>query len=128
MARLSAQTNQLLYVLSAMTAVLLPMSIVSDCSWHECRRDTAGRKPGGLPATAVALGVAALVLYFVQRLDQSPASGSGARPQIAHDRLLRIWPHGRAPARFRRARPHTIRASAAGPAARTDIPRPPPRR
>lgn len=71
MAKLTAQTNQLLYVLSAMTAVLLPMSIMSGLF---------GMNVGGIPLgengtgfwiiSLVALSVAALVYYFVRRLSR----------------------------------------------------------
>lgn len=71
MAKLTAQTNQLLYVLSAMTAVLLPMSIMSGLF---------GMNVGGIPLgengtgfwiiSIVALSVAGLVYYFVRRLSR----------------------------------------------------------
>ncbi len=71
MARLSAQTNQLLYVLSAMTAVLLPMSIVSGLFGMNVGGIPLGESRAGFwTISLVALGVAALVLYFVQRLSR----------------------------------------------------------
>ncbi|OWK20491.1 hypothetical protein AJ88_29365 [Mesorhizobium amorphae CCBAU 01583] len=69
MAKLTMQSNQLLYILSAMTAVLLPMTIISGLF---------GMNVGGLPlvdtpmgfwvVTAVSLFVAAAVYLFVRRL------------------------------------------------------------
>ncbi|CAN7439640.1 transporter [Mesorhizobium sp. LjNodule214] len=69
MAKLTMQSNQLLYILSVMTAVLLPMTIISGLF---------GMNVGGLPlvdtpmgfwvVTAVALFVAAAVYLFVRRL------------------------------------------------------------
>lgn len=71
MARLSAESNRLLYVLSVMTAVLLPMTIISGLF---------GMNVGGLPllesrggfwiVTAVAFVVAAIVYVFVSRIGQ----------------------------------------------------------
>jgi len=69
MAKLTTQSNQLLYVLSVMTAVLLPMTIISGLF---------GMNVGGLPlldspigfwvVTAVSLLVACAVYLFVRRL------------------------------------------------------------
>ncbi|MDQ6435139.1 CorA family divalent cation transporter [Mesorhizobium sp. LHD-90] len=69
MAKLSAQSNRLLYMLSVMTAVLLPMTIISGLF---------GMNVGGLPflefgsgfwvVTVLSLGVAAATLLFVRRL------------------------------------------------------------
>lgn len=69
MAKLSAQTNRLLYLLSVMTAVLLPMTIISGLF---------GMNVGGLPlmengagfwiVTLISLGVAGAILYVVRRL------------------------------------------------------------
>jgi zinc transporter len=69
MAKLSAQSNRLLYILSVMTAVLLPMTIISGLF---------GMNVGGLPfvgygagfwvVTVLSLGVAFGTLYFVRRL------------------------------------------------------------
>lgn len=69
MAKLTTQSNQLLYMLSVMTAVLLPMTIISGLF---------GMNVGGLPlvdtpmgfwvASAISLVVAAVVYLFVRRL------------------------------------------------------------
>ena len=69
MAKLTMQSNQLLYVLSVMTAVLLPMTIISGLF---------GMNVGGLPlvdtpmgfwvVTAVSLAIAAITYLFVRRL------------------------------------------------------------
>jgi zinc transporter len=69
MAKLTTQSNQLLYMLSVMTAVLLPMTIVSGLF---------GMNVGGLPlvdtpvgfwvASAISLAVAVVVYLFVRRL------------------------------------------------------------
>lgn len=69
MAKLTMQSNQLLYVLSVMTAVLLPMTIISGLF---------GMNVGGLPlvdtpmgfwvVTAVSLVIAAITYLFVRRL------------------------------------------------------------
>lgn len=69
MAKLSAQSNKLLYILSVMTAVLLPMTIISGLF---------GMNVGGLPFTqtsagfwlvsVISLAVAGTTLYFVKRL------------------------------------------------------------
>jgi len=69
MAKLTMQSNQLLYILSVMTAVLLPMTIISGLF---------GMNVGGLPlvntpmgfwvVTAVSLVVAGAVYLFVRRL------------------------------------------------------------
>ncbi|MDX8541317.1 transporter [Mesorhizobium abyssinicae] len=69
MAKLTMQSNQLLYILSVMTAVLLPMTIISGLF---------GMNVGGLPlldspmgfwvVTAVSLLVAGAVYMFVRRL------------------------------------------------------------
>lgn len=69
MAKLTAQSNKLLYFLSLMTAVLLPMTIISGLF---------GMNVGGLPfisdtagfwiVTVLSLGVAGTTLYFVKRL------------------------------------------------------------
>ncbi|AZO48218.1 MAG: magnesium transporter CorA [Mesorhizobium sp.] len=69
MAKLTMQSNQLLYILSVMTAVLLPMTIISGLF---------GMNVGGLPlldspigfwvVTAVSLLVACAVYLFVRRL------------------------------------------------------------
>lgn len=69
MAKLTAQSNRLLYMLSVMTAVLLPMSIISGLF---------GMNVGGLPLTGqpagfwlvsvLSLAVAGVTLYFVRRL------------------------------------------------------------
>ncbi|MBS3650645.1 magnesium transporter CorA [Pseudaminobacter sp. 19-2017] len=69
MARLTAQSNRLLYLLSVLTAVLLPMSIISGLF---------GMNVGGLPfmgdnagfwtVTLLSVLVAATTLYFVRRL------------------------------------------------------------
>ncbi|TIW65819.1 MAG: magnesium transporter CorA, partial [Mesorhizobium sp.] len=68
-AKLTMQSNQLLYILSVMTAVLLPMTIISGLF---------GMNVGGLPlldspigfwvVTAVSLLVACAVYLFVRRL------------------------------------------------------------
>jgi zinc transporter len=70
MARLTARSNRLLYLLSVLTAVLLPMSIISGLF---------GMNVGGLPfmgdnagfwmVTLLSVLVAATTLYFVRRLD-----------------------------------------------------------
>ncbi len=69
MAKLTTQSNQLLYVLSVMTAVLLPMTIISGLF---------GMNVGGLPlvdtpmgfwlVSAVSLLIAGVVYMFVRRL------------------------------------------------------------
>lgn len=69
MAKLSAQSNRLLYILSVMTAVLLPMTIISSL---------LGMNVGGLPfssnvdgfwiVTVVALVIAGATLYFVRKI------------------------------------------------------------
>lgn len=69
MAKLTAQSNRLLYILSVMTAVLLPMTIISGLF---------GMNVGGLPllengtgfwvVTALSIVVAVTTLYFVRRL------------------------------------------------------------
>jgi zinc transporter len=69
MAKLGAQSNRLLYILSVMTAVLLPMTIISGLF---------GMNVGGLPFTQtgagfwvvsiISLAVAGTTLYFVKRL------------------------------------------------------------
>jgi len=69
MAKLTAQSNRLLYVLSVMTAVLLPMTIISGLF---------GMNVGGLPlignhtgfwiVTLMSIGVAATTLYVVRRI------------------------------------------------------------
>jgi zinc transporter len=69
MAKLTAQTNRLLYLLSVMTAVLLPMTIISGLF---------GMNVGGLPflnetagfwiVTLLSLIVAGTTLYLVRRL------------------------------------------------------------
>ncbi|WP_214475955.1 transporter [Mesorhizobium sp. dw_380] len=69
MAKLTMQSNQLLYILSVMTAVLLPMTIISGLF---------GMNVGGLPlvdtpmgfwvVTAVSLALAAATYLFVRRL------------------------------------------------------------
>jgi len=69
MAKLTMQSNQLLYVLSVMTAVLLPMTIISGLF---------GMNVGGLPlvntpmgfwvVTAVSVVIAAATYLFVRRL------------------------------------------------------------
>ncbi|PZV33239.1 transporter [Mesorhizobium kowhaii] len=69
MAKLTMQSNQLLYILSVMTAVLLPMTIISGLF---------GMNVGGLPlvntpvgfwvVTAVSLVIAAATYLFVRRL------------------------------------------------------------
>jgi zinc transporter len=69
MAKLTAQSNRLLYVLSVMTAVLLPMTIISGLF---------GMNVGGLPfvgdnagfwiVMVLSLVVAGSTLYFVRRL------------------------------------------------------------
>jgi zinc transporter len=71
MAKLTMQSNQLLYVLSVMTAVLLPMTIISGLF---------GMNVGGLPlvdtpmgfwvVTAVSLLIAGVTYLFVRRLGQ----------------------------------------------------------
>lgn len=69
MAKLTAQSNRLLYILSVMTAVLLPMTIISGLF---------GMNVGGLPLlengtgfwiiTLLSVAVAVTTLYFVRRL------------------------------------------------------------
>lgn len=69
MAKLTAQSNRLLYFLSLMTAVLLPMTIISGLF---------GMNVGGLPfldngagfwiVTALSIAVAATTFYFVRKL------------------------------------------------------------
>ena len=69
MAKLTMQSNQLLYVLSVMTAVLLPMTIISGLF---------GMNVGGLPlvntpmgfwvVSAVSIVIAAATYLFVRRL------------------------------------------------------------
>jgi len=69
MAKLGAQSNQLLYALSVMTSVLLPMTIISGLF---------GMNVGGLPffqhpygfviVTILSITVAVLVLWFLRRL------------------------------------------------------------
>lgn len=69
MAKLTTQSNELLYVLSVMTAVLLPMTIISGLF---------GMNVGGLPlvntsmgfwvVSAVSLGIAGITYLFVRRL------------------------------------------------------------
>jgi zinc transporter len=69
MAKLSAQSNRLLYVLSMMTAVLLPMTIISGLF---------GMNVGGLPffedphgfifVSVLSIGAAASVLYALSRI------------------------------------------------------------
>lgn len=71
MAKLTMQSNQLLYILSVMTAVLLPMTIISGLF---------GMNVGGLPlvdtpmgfwvVTAVSLLIAGVTYLFVRRLGQ----------------------------------------------------------
>ncbi|RVC26743.1 CorA family divalent cation transporter, partial [Mesorhizobium sp. M7A.F.Ca.CA.004.04.2.1] len=71
MAKLTTQSNRLLYVLSVMTAVLLPMTIISGLF---------GMNVGGLPlvdtpmgfwvVTAVAMVIAGATYLFVRRLGQ----------------------------------------------------------
>jgi zinc transporter len=72
MAKLTMQSNQLLYVLSVMTAVLLPMTIISGLF---------GMNVGGLPlvgtpigfwvVTALSVVVAAAIYLFVRRLGRA---------------------------------------------------------
>ena len=69
MAKLTMQSNQLLYILSVMTAVLLPMTIISGLF---------GMNVGGLPlvdtpmgfwvVTAVSVIIAGVVYMIVRRL------------------------------------------------------------
>ena len=69
MAKLTEQSNQLLYILSVMTAVLLPMTIISGLF---------GMNVGGLPlvdtplgfwtVTAISMAVAGIVFLIVRRL------------------------------------------------------------
>ncbi|WP_245435189.1 CorA family divalent cation transporter [Mesorhizobium sp. WSM3879] len=69
MAKLTERSNQLLYILSVMTAVLLPMTIISGLF---------GMNVGGLPlvdtalgfwvVTAIAVVVAGIVYMVVRRL------------------------------------------------------------
>ncbi|WP_245322288.1 MULTISPECIES: CorA family divalent cation transporter [unclassified Mesorhizobium] len=69
MAKLTERLNQLLYILSVMTAVLLPMTIISGLF---------GMNVGGLPlvdtalgfwvVTAIAVVVAGIVYMVVRRL------------------------------------------------------------
>jgi zinc transporter len=73
MAKLTAQSNRLLYILSVMTAVLLPMTIISGLF---------GMNVGGLPfldnwagfwiVTSIAGVIAAAVFFFVSRLGDRP--------------------------------------------------------
>ncbi|MBN9071399.1 MAG: magnesium transporter CorA [Rhizobiales bacterium] len=72
MAKLTAQSNQLLYVLSVMTAVLLPMTIISSLF---------GMNVGGVPllenptgfwiVAAASFASAALVYYVVRRMGRN---------------------------------------------------------
>lgn len=72
MAKLTSQTNQLLYILSAMTAVLMPMSIMSGLFGMNVGGIPLGESPGGFwIISMIALCVAGLVLYFVKRLGRS---------------------------------------------------------
>ena len=69
MAKLTEQSNQLLYILSVMTAVLLPMTIISGLF---------GMNVGGLPlvdtpmgfwvVTAISAAIAGIVFLIVRRL------------------------------------------------------------
>jgi zinc transporter len=69
MAKLTEQSNQLLYILSVMTAVLLPMTIISGLF---------GMNVGGLPlvdtphgfwvVTAISVVIAGIVYKIVRRL------------------------------------------------------------
>lgn len=69
MAKLTAQSNQLLYVLSTMTAVLLPMTIVSGLFGMNVGGIPLGESPAGFwVVSAAALGMAALVYLVVRRL------------------------------------------------------------
>jgi zinc transporter len=69
MAKLTAQSNQLLYVLSAMTAVLLPMTIVSGLLGMNVGGIPLAESPGGFwIVTLAALAIAGFVYYVVRRL------------------------------------------------------------
>ena len=74
MAKLSEQSNQLLYFLSMMTAVLLPMTIISGLF---------GMNVGGIPlaenpaasglVSIIAAAIAAAVLYVLRRIGRGGA-------------------------------------------------------
>ena len=69
MAKLSAQSNRLLYILSVMTSVLLPMTIISGLfGMNVDGLPFVGYHAGFWMVTVLSLCVAAGTLYFVRRL------------------------------------------------------------
>jgi zinc transporter len=69
MAKLSAESNRLLYVLSVLTAMLLPTTIVSGLFGMNVGGVPFSQDPSGFWAiSALAVGLAAAVLLFVRRL------------------------------------------------------------
>lgn len=69
MALLTAQSNRLLYVLSVMTAVLLPMTIISGLFGMNVGGIPFGENPAGFwIVSGLSVAVAATTLYFVKRL------------------------------------------------------------
>jgi zinc transporter len=73
MAKLSAQTNQLLYILSLLTAVLLPMTVISGLFGMNVGGIPMGENGAGFwTVSLTAVAVAGVVLWVLKR-----ASGSG---------------------------------------------------
>jgi zinc transporter len=69
MAKLSAQSNQLLYFLSLMTAVLLPMTIISGLMGMNVGGIPFSQSPSGFWVVSLfALAVAGLVLWGLRRI------------------------------------------------------------
>jgi zinc transporter len=72
MAKLSAQSNQLLYFLSLMTAVLLPMSIISGLMGMNVGGIPFSQSPGGFWTVSLfAVAMAGLVLWVLRRMGRS---------------------------------------------------------
>lgn len=67
MAKLSAELNRLLYVLSVMTAVLLPMTIISGLFGMNVGGLPLLENPGGFWLVALGSGLIAAIVYFAVR-------------------------------------------------------------
>jgi len=71
MAKLSAESNKLLYVLSTMTAVLLPMTIVSGLfGMNVAGIPFSGNHAGFALVTLISLAAAGTVLYLLSRISR----------------------------------------------------------
>ena len=94
MAKLSEQSNQLLYFLSMMTAVLLPMTIISGLFGMNVGGIPLAESPNGFWMVSIfATAVAAAVLYVLRRIggaagcDQAGLAGACEhRPGIDRQR------------------------------------------